>query len=78
MKLTIKQINAVHYIKGNYEESQLKEIKCYILEKLQGGNTVIVNLDELKGDNHKVVYMIQRLKKVLTRRRQLQYSKLIA
>ncbi|WP_299768481.1 hypothetical protein [uncultured Dokdonia sp.] len=75
MKLTIKEINTVHYIKGKCEEGQLKEIKCYILEKLQKGNSVMVNLDHLEDTSHKVIYMIQRLKKVLTNRKQLQYSK---
>lgn len=76
MKFTIKEKNTVHYVKGICEESQLKKLKCYILEKLQEGGAVMINLDELEDADHKVVYMIQRLKKVLTNRRQLQYSKL--
>ena len=75
MKLTINEKNTVYYLKGICEESQLKKIKCYILDKLQGGDTVMINLDELEDTDHKVVYMIQRLKKALTNRRQLQYSK---
>ena len=78
MKLTINEINTVHYLKGNYEESQLKDIKCYILDKLQDGNKVMLNLDALEDTDHQVVYMIQRLRKALVNRRQLQYTKVAA
>ena len=78
MKLTINEINTVHYIKGNCKQGHLKAIKCYILEKLQDGKTVMLNLDQLQDADHKVVYMIQRLRKVLVNRRQLQYTKLAA
>jgi len=78
MKLTIKKRDTVHYIKGNYNDNQLKEIKCYLLDKLQEGNIVKVNLDELNDQEDKVVYMIQRLKRVLVNRRQLQYSRIAA
>ena len=78
MELTINEINNIHYVKGNCSESHLKTIKCYILEKLQNGNKVVINLDELKDTNHKAVYMIQRLKKVLVNRRQLEFVRLVA
>ena len=78
MKLSIQEINTVHYIKGSYTKNQLKEIKCYLLDRLKEGHTVMVNIDELDDSNHAVIYMIQRLKKVLNNRRQLQYNNLSA
>ncbi len=73
MALTIKEIDTVHYIKGVYQKNELKEIKCYILDKLQGGNAVMINLCYLQDESQEIVYMLQRLKTILTNRRQLQY-----
>lgn len=73
MTLTIKEIDTVHHIKGVYQKDQMKAIKCYILDQLQDGNTVMVNLNKLQDENLEVVYMLQRIKNVLTNRRQLQY-----
>jgi hypothetical protein len=78
MALTIKEINTVHYIKGVYQKTQMKAVKCYILDKLQNGNSVMLNLSELEDESHEVVYMLQRLKTILTNRRQLQYCGLVA
>lgn len=78
MSLTIKEINTVHYIKGVYQKNQLKAIKCYILDKLQNGNTVMINLSELQDERQEIVYMLQRLKMILTNRRQLQYCTVAA
>lgn len=78
MRLTIKKIDTIHYIKGVYQKDEMKAIKCYILDQLQDGHTVMVNLDKLQDENYEIIYMLQRLKAVLTNRRQLQYSKLAA
>ncbi len=78
MGLTIKEIDTVHHINGVYQKDDMKAIKCYILDQLQEGNTVMVNLDKLQDENQEIVYMIQRLKAVLANRRQLQYCKLAA
>lgn len=78
MGLTIKEIDTVHHIKGVYQKDDMKTIKCYILDQLQDGNTVMVNLNKLQDENLEIVYMLQRLKAVLGNRRQLQYSNLAA
>lgn len=78
MGLTIKKINTIHYIKGVYQKDEMKAIKCYILDQLQNGNTVMINLEKLQDENYEIIYMLQRLKAVLANRRQLQYSKFAA
>jgi SepF-like predicted cell division protein (DUF552 family) len=78
MTLTIKEIDTVHHIKGVYQKNQLKTVKCYILDKLQNGNPVMVNLSELQDERHEIVYMLQRLKMILANRRQLQYYTIAA